>query len=347
MQDIIELNYSISVKKSPNSGIEILKIILTFLILVYHSLSENIDDNETLKIFIQIVPLYFSTFFLIFFYFIYNIFSSRNISKIKERFTRILIPYLYWPFLFSVLNIISTDKKIKKNHIIRDLFIQIIIGRRIYFVFWFQFNLIIISLIFTIILFSFKKFHINIFLAIFLFAYFFEYLGFSEKFFSSYNEEIKRSIGRTLKMMIFAITGFFLSSIKMLNHLKYHKIKSILLSVVSFVIIIYLKIYFSDYYFLEGIFLILGSISLLIAFALLPLSNITNMTVVFLIKQSTSYTAGVYYLHVKVLRYFEDSIDIFKDGELRGCALNYLICYSICFIGMKLFGKTKFKYLFI
>ena len=148
-------------------------------------------------------------------------------------------------------------------------------------------------------------------------------------------------------MIIFAITGFFLSSIKLLNHLKYHKIKSIFLSIASFVIIIFLKIYFSNYYFLEGIFLILGSIPLLIVFALLPIDHITNMTAIFLIKQSTSYTAGVYYLHVKVLRYFEDSIDIFKDGELRGCALNYLICYSICFVGMKLFGKTKLKYLFI
>ena len=91
----------------------------------------------------------------------------------------------------------------------------------------------------------------------------------------------------------------------------------------------------------------LGAICLLIIFALLPLDNITNITIMFLIKQMTSYTAGVYFIHVKIMEYFHENITIFKNGEIRGCVLNYLICHSICFAGMKLFGKSKLKYLFI
>ena len=134
MKDIIELNYSISTKKSLNSGIEILKVILTFLILVYHSLKENIVDNKVNrieKILIKIVPLYFSTFFVIFFYFTYNIFSSRNIKKIKERFIRLIVPYIYWPFIFSALQYFLYDKKLKTHNLLRDFFIQMLIGRRI------------------------------------------------------------------------------------------------------------------------------------------------------------------------------------------------------------------------
>ena len=347
MKDIIELNYSISIKKRPNSGIEILKTILTFLILVYHCINPSISDNKILRILIQIVPFYFSTFFVIHFYFIYNTFSSRNITIIKQRFLRILIPYICWPFIFVFIHIISYDKKIKLNNVFRDLFIQLIIGRRIYYIFWFQFNLLIISLLFAIFMLALKKKYINYFIIVFIISYILEYFGFVESFFEEYNEDLKRSVGRILKMMIFSITGFFLSSIKMLNHLKQYKMKSIFISSFVFLIIAYLKIYLSNYYFLEGIFLDLGAVCLMITFALIPLDKITNMSIIFLMKQITSYTAGVYYIHLKVHIYFEDNIIIFKNGSLRGCALNYLICYSICFIGMKLFGKTKLKYLFI
>ena len=350
MKDIIELNYSISTKKSLNSGIEILKVILTFLILVYHSLKENIVDNKVNrieKILIKIVPLYFSTFFVIFFYFTYNIFSSRNIKKIKERFIRLIVPYIYWPFIFSALQYFLYDKKLKTHNLLRDFFIQMLIGRRIYFIFWFQFNLIFITLIFSIVMLYSKKYFLHIFLTIFVIAYISEYFGFIELIFEHYNEDLKRSVGRILKMMTFAITGFFLSSIKLLNHLKKHKIKNIIISIIAAGLIIFLKIFFYKYYFLEGIFLILGSVFLMVSFALLPISNITNMTITFLIKQSTSYTAGIYYLHLKVLRSLESNITIFEEGTLRGCALNYLICYSICFVGMKTLGKTRFRYLFI
>ena len=349
MRDIIELHYSMSLKKSPNSGIEILKILLTFLILVYHCLhgKENVFENKLLKFLLKIVPLYFSTYFVIFFYFTYSTFTSRNITNLKQRFQRILVPYIVWPIIFSVLYIISSDKVIRLNDLIKDLFIQYLLGRRICFVFWFQFNLLLISLIFIIILICFKKSYILIFQILFLIAYILEYLGFVEMFLESYNEDIKRSIGRTLKMMIFAITGFTLASIKLLYNLKHNKIRNIFLSIIFFIIVIFLKIYYAKYYYLEGIFLILGSTCLIISFSLLPLNNITNMNMIFLIKQSTSYTAGIYYIHMKVHTYLENRLNIFKEGSLRACVLIYLFCYFICFIGMKMVGKTKYKYLFI
>lgn len=347
MKESFELKHSISIKKNLNSGIDILKVILTFLILVYHLINQNLLDNKTKKILIEIVPFYFSTSLVIFFYFSYNIFSFRNISQIKLRFLRIIIPYIFWPLIFSVLHIISYDKRIKMNNLLRDLYIQLIIGRRIYFVFWFQFNLIIICFIISIIILTFKKSFLYIFQIMLIFAYIFEYFGISKKILENYNEDIKGSIGRTFKMILFALTGFLLSSIKILNNLKNNKMKSIFLSIFTFVLMICIKIYFSEYYFLEGIFLILGSTSLMIFFAFLPLNKITNMSIIFLIKQSTSYTAGVYYLHIRVQKYFKDSVIMMRDGSLIGCALNYLICYCICFCGMKLFGKTIFKYLFI
>ena len=347
MKETIELNHSISMKKNPNSGIEILKVILTFFILVYHCSNQNAYNSEILNIFNHVVPFYFSTYFLIFFYFSYNILSSKNIVRIKQRLLRVLIPYIFWPLIFSVIHILSYKKKININYLIRDIAIQLILGRRIYFVFWFQFNLIMSFLLISIIFLFFKKYHLYIFQSLFLMEFILEYSGNNDKFFELFNEDIKRSVGRILKMMVIALAGFLLSSIKMLNFLKNHKIKSICFILSSFTLIIYLNLFYSNFYFLEGIYLILGSIFLMIPFAFLPLNKITNMKIIFLIKQWTSYTAGIYYLHIKVHKYFGKNLIIMRDGTLMGCAFNYLICYSICFFGMKIFRRTKFKYLFI
>ena len=347
MKDVVELNYSITRKKSPNSGIEILKSILTFLILVYHCTFENLSDFKILKILNAITPFYFSTFFIINFYFTYHIFSSRKISSIKLRFLRVIIPYVTWPLIFIFINAFSSNKKINMENLLKDLYIQFLIGRRILYVFWFQFNLIINYLIFSIITLIFNKSHLYFFQIIILIAYILEYFGFNEIFLEGYNEDIKRSIGRLLKMIIFSITGFLLSSIKMLYFLKAHKIKSQFFCFLILALIIYIKIYFLKYHFFEGIILGLGGVCLLIIFALIPLDKITNISIIFLNKQITSYTAGIYYIHIKVQSYFEDSIFILRDGSIRGCVLNYFICYCICFLGMKLLGKTKLKYLFI
>ena len=113
MKETIELNHSISMKKNPNSGIEILKVILTFFILVYHCSNQNAYNSEILNIFNHVVPFYFSTYFLIFFYFSYNILSSKNTVRIKQRLLRVLIPYIFWPLIFSVIHILSYKKKNK------------------------------------------------------------------------------------------------------------------------------------------------------------------------------------------------------------------------------------------
>jgi hypothetical protein len=295
----------------------------------------------------EIFPFYFPTYFFINFYFSYFIFSSRSILRIKQRLTRFVIPYFIWPFLFLGIKIITYKKNLPMDEVIYDLFTQIIIGRGIYFVFWYQFNLIFIFLFFAIITLSFKKYHIYIFQIILIISYILEYFEFTEKFFVAFSEDIRRSVGRAIKMLIFSLIGFLLCSIKMLNYLKRHRIKSIFISLVSLIFIVYYKIYFLKLYFFEGIFLVLGTVCLLIIFALLPLDNLTFIPLIFLIKQTTSYTAGVYFLHVKIMQYLNEYITIFKSGEIRGCVLNYLICHSICFLGMKLFGKSKLKYLFI
>ena len=96
----------------------------------------------------------------------------------------------------------------------------------------------------------------------------------------------------------------------------------------------------------QGIDLIIQSISIVFIFSLFPSEKIKNEFISKFLIIITNYTAGVYYLHVPIHWYFEDYIDSIKNRTFIGAIINYLICYFICFIGIKIFGKTPIKYLF-
>lgn len=99
--NIIELNNK-NKKKKIYLGIEILRMILSFLIVIVHFYNKNYAKTTILKFPFKNLCFYIPTFFVISFYFSNNSFISRNIPKINLRFKRILIPYCIWPILFWI-----------------------------------------------------------------------------------------------------------------------------------------------------------------------------------------------------------------------------------------------------
>ena len=66
-----------------------------------------------------------------------------------------------------------------------------------------------------------------------------------------------------------------------------------------------------------------------------------------ILKHITNFTAGVFYLHMPIIIYLKSYIKIIKEGSFSGLIIIYLSCYIISFLGMKSFGKTKLKHLFL
>ena len=173
--------------------------------------------------------------------------SNKNITQIYKRFLKLIVPYIAWPLFFFTMNSLSTDRRTEK-YSLRDLFIQLTVGRGIACVFWYQFNLIMINMIFCLIIFCLNKFHLHFFHIIFLILYMLEYFGFLENLFVSYRDNIKRSIGRIPKMIVFSIIGYALSSKRILIFLKDYRIFSICISFFTSFSIIYFKFYISESY---------------------------------------------------------------------------------------------------
>ena len=87
-------------------GIEILRMTFAFFILFFHCKNNNIYSMNFTSYLNEIVEIGLTQFFIISFYFSYNSFISKNIYKIKERFKRLLVPYVIWPIIVFLLQVL-------------------------------------------------------------------------------------------------------------------------------------------------------------------------------------------------------------------------------------------------
>ena len=165
----------------------------------------------------------------------------------------------------------------------------------------------------------------------------------------NYNYKIVcHSIKPITSNLVYAIIGFILFSINILNKLHSYRIKVLFAIIFLIYLIKKYKYIFYFYPFFNRINIVLVSISLFCFFALIPIDRIQNEKIIFILKLMTSNTGGIYYLHPEIRNnYLKNYLIIVKYKTFRGCILIYIITYFVCFIGSKTMRKTNLKYLFI
>jgi len=331
-------------KKTINRGIQILRMIFSFNIVVFHCI-----DNKFQNIYIYFICriaiyYYVPTFFLISFYFSYMTFTSRNIIKLKERLLRILIPYIIWPCIFWIkYSYIKYIEGNKEEINFKVLFHQLLIGKPFLPVFWFQFCLIFWSMLFIIIILCFKNFYKYIMTFLFILILCLNHFGFVYYLLSGNQSFFAISICDLFFRNIYMFTGFFFGSITILNRNIKFKSIIILLSYIGSIFCKYLNNNKKfDYIYTQFIINIIFIFS-----SILPFNLIKNRIIILIINQITSYTGGIYYLHYEIKHRTFNDIYLIKKGNFFSCIIIYLICYLFCFLSFKIFKKTKLKYLFI
>jgi peptidoglycan/LPS O-acetylase OafA/YrhL len=133
-------------KSKRNYGVEILRMIMAFYVVIYHFYKpKNITQHKLIIRHSFHVP----TFLIISFYYLNNNLVKRKVDKSKERLKRLFIPYLFYPIIiyiiYNFLYIFFHFEKLRIN--LYQLIIQFIVDRPLYSVLWFQFNLILITVI--------------------------------------------------------------------------------------------------------------------------------------------------------------------------------------------------------
>ena len=330
-------------KNDINIGIQLLRMIFSFNIVVIHCLNKKYMNKLIYFFCFYGFYNYVPTFFLISFYFSNKLFTSKNINKLKERLLRISIPYIIWPCIFWIkYSFINSMKGIVDSDKYKFLFYQLIIGKSFHPVFWFQFCLLFWSICFIILIFSFKYYN-NIIIIITFIILFLNLFGYTNKLFQNYNPIIKRSVREIFYRNIYMTSGFFLGAINILDKSFIIKAKIIIISLfTSFLIEI--SIFSQRLDCIKTQFII---IIIFFAFSFITSNIIKNSNIIFILKQITSFTGGIYYLHWEIKYRTMNDFFLIKKGDFISCVINYLICYIFCFISYNICKNTRLKYLFI
>ena len=255
--------------KNINYSIELLRLVLCFWVVLHHCCKYVGKFKGRFH-----VP----TFMIMSFYFYYNSLKAKTIIKINQRFERILIPYIIWPisiFIFNnilikVFGITKFQKKLK----LKDLVLQLIFGFKYQVVFYYQFNLILLSIIFTFISILFNEKIIIIFQTLLIVSYFLQYSIWNKYIFKKYSLVIRIPLGSFLELLPFAVSGITLHYLEVITKLKKNRKLSIFfMEAIIFLILKYDVFVKIKGYFFPGIFLNIGGICLFILFSLFSFRN--------------------------------------------------------------------------
>ena len=344
-------------KKQKNEGIEfniglaILRPILAFFVIITHFYNSYLAKGYWKLIFIKTERLHFHVriFFIMAFYFSYKTIISNDSKKILNRLERLCIPYFLWPAIIYYLNNkllikykrnikIITYENLKMQYLFGDIFIP---------TFWYQWDLILITLLFILIVLIFKSHYNFILIILCIQSFIYQYNGKNYQHFR-YKKNGLYTLGRILEMLPCSVIGFNIAFSGILNFLKKHRFKAIIIFAYFSYFLAYYDIFTSKAGFnYNGFKMYFVSILLFIIFALFPSDKIKNKIIIWFIKQITNYTGGVYYLHMPICSYIRPYIKIVESKTIKGCLIIYILCYIFCMIGNLIFGKTKLRNLFL
>lgn len=308
-----------NVEKEKNYGISILRVILSFMVVIDHFYIKK-------KKYVYLLYYHIPTFFLISFYYTHNTFVNSNISKIKLRFERLIIPYFCWSIISLVINNIYYYLfKRPCFHTINHFLANLLNGHVLILPLWFQNILLQTTLLITIIVLSFKKRYLLIFLFLMILSYIFQYSGINYQFFKEhYTVHYYLTYGRFFDTLPHSITGFLIASFKITKKLKNYHLYTICF---SFGILIFISYYTFDKdlktFKYGGLRLNIAAICIFFLF-FYSFNKLNNNKTKKCLEAITNYTAGIYFVHYLIgrsliMKFFFDK----KIKTIFGCIIIY------------------------
>lgn len=206
-------------KSDYNIGLSILRTFMCFLVILCHFWTANVPDTGW-KGWLHFLKGYaVPVFMLLSFFLTEKILISHDKERIIKRFQRLLVPYLCWPLIYWILyNVLDWWKRGSGLGCgISELFWQFLMGHsaRLNGVMWYQFDLMVLTLLFLIILYIFRRKYMLVLCICMMAAWFFQYSGWNKRLFGGLRFELTYPLGRFSEMVPYAVSGFALAHYKM------------------------------------------------------------------------------------------------------------------------------------
>lgn len=264
-------------------GLEILRIILCFWVILFHCLKK---PGNKILLFFKRKMFHVPSFFFISFYFLYPVIINKDIMKKAHRLEKLSISYIFWPLITWIINnivfIVNGKSVFGRILTFKDLLKQWIIGRKFYIQYWFLFNLLFFTTIFFILSLFLVERNFLIILQLFcLISYILQYSTYNYLFFDKYTKAITHSIGHFVETIPIAVSAFLFNALDITNKLKNFRFISILYSIIGIYFILKYDIFsnieiYGNKYFYSGFDKNIFSILSFIIFYLIPFDSIRN-----------------------------------------------------------------------
>ena len=170
-------------KKKFNYGLALLKSFLSFLVLLSHNFNIRTTKNKIIIFIFKHRKFHVPSFFIMSFYFMCNNLLSMNIIILYKRLVRLLIPYIGWPIIIFIMNNIF-NLILKKNfsNSFEELKYQLLLGNRFIHPLWFNWMLMLLTILFSIIIYVSKNQIIFILMILLIIFYIIQYSFFLNQF---------------------------------------------------------------------------------------------------------------------------------------------------------------------
>jgi len=319
-----------------NYGFSLLKMFLAFEVLLGHFCNWKEYNMRFLWPFREFVSLAVPCFVILSFYLMEKSFLSRDDEKFKKRLIKLCIPQIGWAFIYYIVYVILDMIFHQGLHgDITALFWQCLTGhsRFLNATMWYQFDIIVISIIFHMI-FKYIKENNKAYIALIglaLFSYFMQISGINMALFGEMEFELKFPLGRIFEMIPFAVIGFSVKYFNLYDRFKHFRYIIMPLCIFIFFTGFYIPFpEFKDFGF-AGFTKPYMAICIVTFAYMVPLEYLSLNLKKFVLKLS-NYSLGIYCIH----RMINTMITVFiPDLPLRSferCILLYIVCYGVCYL---------------
>lgn len=313
-------------------GVEILRFYMCFMVVCTHFGGQAL--SKVTSAFYIFQSYHVAVFMLLSFILCGHYFLEPNKELIVKRILRILIPFVVWGILSYLLALVFWKLDISV------LGWQLLGGHSINTALWFLITALIISCLFWLIrLIPSKKVFITIIILLGIVSFVFQYTGLNYKMFSEIRYELEYPLGRIFEMIPYASLGVVLSLfVPKIVNLKF-KLQLIIfldvaLCLVAFCVLnYYLKFEGPQGFDYSGIPMFFAAFLLVTTAFTNPINFVTNDKVLNVVKWVTSFTMGVFCMHV-IFGRFVEYIFVSLNWPVHNVLValtTYIVCYLIAF----------------
>lgn len=308
--------------KERNIGLELLRVVLSFMVVCAHFWSYRENSGRVLyiplKIHTKFAGCAVPAFMLISFFFMADTLEGGSKSALCKRFRRLFTPYIAWPLIYFAVYIVADALRIMTNmpsiEWIRGLGWQLLLGSSPYLdpVLWFHADMIAITVLFAVLL-RVVRHKTNMAIALIAIgAFLLQYSSINYKLFGKLPYEARYTLGRLCEVLPCACAGILIA-----RHGCFKRIQGVSAALVFAAALLFAAKYdvFTQQkagFGYEGMKFLYNAAGLFTMFYLLPLNRLPLMVkkgILFL----SRYSMGVYCLHMLVGR------------ALRQCALCFIV----------------------